>query len=325
MSDAVADPIFQTAISFMVSKYLFIANEIGLFEQLAAGPATLDELADRTSIPRTRLRILADAVVVLGLVERQGDTYSNGPAAAAYLSGQGALDLRPALRFWNQINYPMWLKLEDTLRTGQAQRSQNMTPAMQQIVSEGIEAIQAEPAQALPVAYDFHPHRRLLDLGGGTGSWLQVVLRQYSNLEGALFELPGAAAIARQRLARAGVKATVIEGDFFNDPIPEGYDAILLSNVFHLFTIERNLVLLRRIRQSTSNGAYLLLVDLWTNPTHTSPFFAAMMAGQFLLTTGEGGVYSEQEARDLLHESGWQALECKPLAGSTSLLVAQAI
>src|SRR5689334_21966367 len=104
MSDAVSDSIFQAGISFMVSKYLFIANEIGLFEQLAAGPATLDELASRTSIPTPRLRILADAVVVLGLVERLGDTYSNGPAAAAYLSGQGAVDLRPALRFWNQIN-----------------------------------------------------------------------------------------------------------------------------------------------------------------------------------------------------------------------------
>ena len=38
------------------------------------------------------------------------------------------------------------------------------------------------------------------------------------------------------------------------------------------------------------------------------------MAGEFLVGTGEGDVYSEEEARRWLQETGWQALERKPLA-----------
>src|SRR4051812_42991251 len=82
MTDVTPDPIFQVASGFMAAKHLFVANEVGLFEQLADGPATLDELAGRTGVARPRLRILADAMVVLGFVERHGDLYQNAPIAA---------------------------------------------------------------------------------------------------------------------------------------------------------------------------------------------------------------------------------------------------
>ena len=74
-------------MGYMASTHLFVANEIGLFQRLAAGPATLDELAQRTGVPRRTVRISADAMVALGLVERHGEQYQNGPVAAAYLSG----------------------------------------------------------------------------------------------------------------------------------------------------------------------------------------------------------------------------------------------
>ena len=71
----VPDAIFQIASGFMAAKHLFVANEIGLFTSLAEGGATLDDLAHRTGVARSRLRVLADAKVALGLVERQDDRY----------------------------------------------------------------------------------------------------------------------------------------------------------------------------------------------------------------------------------------------------------
>ena len=82
MADVTPDLIFQVANGFMAAKHLFVANEVGLFEVLADSPATLDALAGRTGIPRRTLRILADAMVALGFVERQGDLYRNSVVAA---------------------------------------------------------------------------------------------------------------------------------------------------------------------------------------------------------------------------------------------------
>ncbi len=120
MTDVTPDLIFQVATGFMAAKRLFVANEVGLFGKLAESPASLDELARRTGLPRRTMRILADAMVALGFVERQGDQYQNRPVAATFLSGRTPADLRPTLRNWNHLNYLRWTKLEEAVRTDTA-------------------------------------------------------------------------------------------------------------------------------------------------------------------------------------------------------------
>jgi SAM-dependent methyltransferase len=327
MMNITPDSIFQVATGFMASKHLFVANELGLFAQLAEGPTTLDELAQRIDTPRRTIRIVADAMVALGFLDRQADRYQNGPVAATFLSGQTPADLRPFLRLWNYISYPAWMQLEEAIRTGQGVVGylDETDEKRSQIFSEGVEAITAGIAMALASSYDFSPHQRLLDLGGGTGSFLLAVLRAFGRLKATLFELPAVAAIARQQLSKTPFEGQVevVQGDFFKDPIPPGHDVVLIANVMHLLSPEHNLELLRRTRERVPEGARLLLVDFWTDPTHTQPTFAALMAGEFLLVTGEGDVYSEEEVLTWLKSSGWKFIERKPLAGPGSLIVAQ--
>jgi ubiquinone/menaquinone biosynthesis C-methylase UbiE len=326
MSNVTPDSIFQVASGFMASKHLYVANEVGLFEQLADGPITLDELSKRTGVPRRTIRILADAMVALGFVDREGDRYQNGPVAAVFLSGRTPADLRPFLRFWNRISYPSWIQLEESIRTSQAGVG-HLNEELVTIFSEGVESISAGTAMALASTYDFSRHQRLLDLGGGTGSFLLAVLRQHPHLETTLFEQSDVANVARRRLAStpAGERVSVIEGDFFQYPIPDDYDVVMLVNVTHLFSPEHNLILLQRTRERVSSGARLLLVDFWTDPTHTRPTFAALMAGEFQMFTGEGDVYSVEEVSGWLEQTGWRALEHKPLAGPASLIAAEAV
>lgn len=322
------DSLFRIAGGFMAAKHLFTANEVGVFTALARGPRRLEELAADTGVAARRLRILTDAMVVLGLLQRRGEKYHNGPVAAAYLSGNSTTDLSPFLRFWDNLSYPMWARFAEAVRTGHGQATAQLTDDRQRLYSEGVEAIQAAPAHALPARYDFSAHERLLDLGGGTGSWLRAVLHQYPRLRTTLFELPGAAALARRRLAgdNPGAYATeVVDGDFFHDPLPQGHDAVLIANVMHLFSPDHNKDLLRRTRASVAAGARLLLADFWTDPTHTEPAFAALMAGEFLVITGEGDVYSAQEVEDWLDRTGWRITGRTPLAGPMSLLVAEAV
>lgn len=326
MTDVKPDLIFQVANGFMGAKHLFVANEVGLFEKLAEGPASLDELASRTGVPRRTIRILADAMVALGLVERQGNRYQNSPVAATFLSGCSPADLRAALRNWNRLAYPRWMKLEEAVRTDQGVFGElEYTEDEQQIYTEGVEAVTAGTARTLAATYDFGRHRRVLDIGGGTGSFLVAVLSQHAGLEATLLELPQVAAIASRRVAGSPVagRIRIVGGDFFSDPIPDGHDAIIVANVLHLTLPERNVELLRRIRKYVPDGARLLLVDFWTDPTHTQPLFAALIAGAFLLTSAQGDVYSEEEVRGWLQTTGWRELEHKPLAGPSSLIVAE--
>jgi hypothetical protein len=167
----------------------------------------------------------------------------------------------------------------------------------------------------------------LLDLAGGTGSFLVAVLRHCPALRGTLFELPQVCTVARQRLAKEPerTRIDIVEGDFFSGSLPSDHDVVLAANVVHLFSAAHNLELMRRSRAAVQPGARLLLVDFWTDPTHSNPVAAALMSGSFLLTTGEGQTYSEQEADEWLNETGWRKCARKALAGAISLIVAEAI
>jgi hypothetical protein len=75
-------------------------------------------LAARTGLTPRAARISADAMVALGLLERHADLYRNGQTAAVFLARRTPADLRPFLRFWDQLSYPVWAKLADALGKG---------------------------------------------------------------------------------------------------------------------------------------------------------------------------------------------------------------
>jgi ubiquinone/menaquinone biosynthesis C-methylase UbiE len=190
-----------------------------------------------------------------------------------------------------------------------------------------VEAVTAGTANALPEKYDFGRHQSVLDLGGGTGSFLLPILRRFDKLRCTLYDQPAVTADTRLRFAQTpyGSRLQIVEGDFFKDPIPKGYDAILIANIIHCFPADRALELLNRVRSAASVAARLLLVDFWTNATHTEPVFAALMAAEFLLTPGRGDVYSLDDASAWFRKTGWRTIDHKPLAGPASLLVAEAV
>lgn len=326
MNDTTPDLILQTAAGFMMSKHLFAAIDLGLFEKLADRPLTLDELAKDLSIPPRTARITADAMVALGFLEKQDDRYRNSSVSQTFLSGKTPADLRPFLRFWNHISYPQWQHLEEALRTNRGIRRDDFDPDQQRIFSEGVAAIQAGPAHAMPEKYDFARHRKVLDLGGGVGEFLVPILDRFPQLEGTLFELPPVTEVAKDALAAnpVGSRINIVAGDLFEDAIPEDHDALILANVVHYFDHARNVELLRRIRERVLAGARVLIVDFWTNPQHTEPLFAALMAGEFLTSVG-GDVFSEEEAKGWLRETGWEYLQTIPLEGPISLVVGEAI
>ena len=328
MADITPDPIMRIALGFMAAKHLFVASAIGLFERLAGGPATLDELATNCGVPRRTLGISVDAMASLGLVERDGERYHNSAAAAAFLAGTPGPDLRPLLRVLDRISYGLWMNLEAAVRAGEGQRQfGGFSAEQQQIFSAGVEAFSAASAVALAANYDFGRHRRVLDIAGGTGSFLIPILRRYPALQATLFELPGACAVARQRLASEpeGARVSVVDGDFFTDPLPGGHDVLIVANTVHVLSVAHNLDLLKAIRAGVEADARLLLVDMWMDPTHAQPPAAPLMSGEFLVMSGEGQAYGEDQADKWLGQTGWHKLERRPLAGPASVIIAEAV
>lgn len=231
MSTVTPEPIMKIAMGFMAAKYLFAASEIGLFEALASGPADLDEIATRIAVPQRTTGIVVSAMVALGLLDQEQGRYRNSAAAEAFLSGKPGLDLRPVLKHSDRLNYPLWSKFNEAVRLDQSQFPE-FNRQQQSLYSACVEAFTAPAATALAAAYDFTRHQRLLDVAGGTGSFLLTVLRRYPALKGTLFELPKVCAVARQRLAKEPeqTRIAIVQGDAFKSSLPGDHDVVLVAN-----------------------------------------------------------------------------------------------
>jgi SAM-dependent methyltransferase len=321
------ETVLAIAGGFMSAKHLFAASELGIFEALAEGPTDLAGLAARTGLTQRAARISADAMVALGLLEKHGGVYTNGPAATAFLAGAGPVDLRPLLRFWDKISYPAWLDLAHTLGHGPRTEIVELDESLQAIASAGIEAFQSGPSATLPEVIDLPDRCRLLDIGGGTGSWSLALADRHPGLRATVFELPVVAGVARKRITDAGLagRVDVLSGDATVDAFPFGFDTFLLANVVHYWSPDQNREVLRRIRDAAEPGGRVLLVDFWTDATHTEPFVAAMMAGEFAAHLENGDVYSVDEARTWLDATGWRFTTHTHLTGPMSVLIAEAV
>lgn len=322
------DRIFEIAQGFMASKHLFAASELGVFEALGEGPVDLDGLAARTGLTRRTARIAADAMVAVGLVEVRGGRYANAPVAATFLSGATPADLRPLLRFWDRLSYPAWEDLTGALGRGRPAREifeidDDLVPVM----SAGIAAATAAASRALPAVAGLPTASRVLDIGGGTGSWSIALAAADPSLTATVLELADVARGAVEHLSRSGYadRIDVRVGDVLVDDLPSGFDAYLLANLVHYFTPETNQSILRRIRGAAATGSRLLIADFWTDPSHTSPLAAALMAGEFAIHVNDGDVYSVAEGASWLAATGWRTTGHMPLAGPISLVIAEAM
>ncbi len=110
--------IMDTASAFYDSSVLLTASDLGIFARLSeVGAASTDAIADICGLNRRATRLLMDACATLGLLSKEGDSYSNTPETAAFLVPASPSDLSQAIRY-NRDVYAVWGKLGEFMRTG---------------------------------------------------------------------------------------------------------------------------------------------------------------------------------------------------------------
>jgi len=281
--------------AFRRSKTMFAAVELGIFD--GARPADCKEL--------TRL---LEACIALGLLEKNGDQYSNTAVAEKYLRSTSPGTLSGYVRYSNSALYPMWAHLEDALREGTHRWKQTFgldgpifshffrTEEAMRDFQQGMHGFGQLSSPAVVAAFDLSGFRRLVDLGGGTGHLAQAARARYPQLQTAVFDLPAVARIYRDTIA----------GDFFNDPLPEA-DLYTLSRILHDWSEDKIRTLLAKVYAALPGGGALLIAEKLLDE-HNVP--AHMQSLNMLIVT-EGRERSAAEYEALLREAGFSKIESR--------------
>jgi hypothetical protein len=111
-------------------------------------------------------------------------------------------------------------------------------------------------------AYDFRSIRKIVDVGGGHGRLLSMILTAHPKMRGILFDLPHAFEGGQKTIAEAGLsnRCEVLSGNFFSS-VPGGGDAYILSRVIHDWPDEKAVAILKVVRRALPGKGRLLLFE----------------------------------------------------------------
>ena len=187
----------------------------------------------------------------------------------------------------------------------------------------------SQPAHAVAAAYDFTRFRRLVDVGGGSGTLIAAILAAAPGLHGILFDLPRGNVDAPHLLAAAGLaeRCEVVAGDFFH-AIPTGVDACILKSVVHDWEDDKAALILRNCRESLPAGGTLLLVEqvMPDRMEASSSHRRAALLDLHMLALPGGRERTSAEYKTLLTATGFALQRILPLpASDVSLIVAATV
>jgi ubiquinone/menaquinone biosynthesis C-methylase UbiE len=163
-------------------------------------------------------------------------------------------------------------------------------------------------AEAIADSIDLKRFNRMLDVGGGPGTYIMAFLRKAPQMNATLFDLPRVAAMARKRLRENGFidRVTVVEGDYTTDDLPDGHDLTLLSAIIHQNSREGNQELYKKVYRSLDAGGTIFIRDYFLDASRTAPLNGAMFAVNMLVATRGGNCYTVDEVKDDLTAAGFR-------------------
>lgn len=296
------------ARGFMESQVLFVANEAGLFPWLEEPRAAEDVAAKMDWDPRAA-RMLLQGLVALGLAARSGDLYQNSPVASACLT-PGRPGYQGHIVQHLQHTLPGWLRLREALRTGTAAQAGPPVQSAEEVRSFilGMKDIARMSAREILGAVNLAPYKHLLDLGAGPGTYTIAFLQAHPGMKATVFDRPEVLPIAREEaeFCEVGHRVKFMAGDLTVNDLGSGYDLVLVSNVIHSFSSEKNRKLVRKCFHAMEPGGLLIIKDFLVDNDRSGPPFSLMFALHMLVGTGEGDTYSFAEVEQWTRDAGFE-------------------
>jgi demethylspheroidene O-methyltransferase len=309
--------LFDIVAGFVYSQVLLACVRLGVFERLRDGPLSAADVLPPGTLQAGPASTLLRAAAALELLEqRSAGRWALGARGAALLGNPGVLAMI-------EHHAVLYADLVDPVAMLQAPRGTTglahywpyaaadepdavdapSTRAYTQLMS----ASQGLVAEEILDAYDIGRHRRVLDVGGGDGTFLRAVARRAPGVALALFDLPGVAAQAQRRFAEAGLegRASVSAGDFSRDPLPGGADLITLVRVLHDHDDGRVDALLAAAFRALPPGGTLLVAE----PLAGTPGAERMgdaYFGIYLWAMGSGRPRTADELSARLQQAGFR-------------------
>ncbi len=300
--------IMDLLYGFMKTRAVLTGAELDLFSQIHNNPSSAKDISQKNGLDLRAITRLLDSLVTIGLLNKKDDRYEISDEGKL-LSSEHPETVLPMILHLNGL-WDTWSNLTETIRKGEnLKRDQaiHKDKERQKAFIGAMHVIGCKLAEEIADTWNLDPFSKLLDIGGGSGTYTIAFLKKKPKLTAILFDLENVIPLAEERLKHEGYlnRVSLESGDLNSDDFPENCDLILLSAIIHMNSPDQNEDLFRRIYKALPPGGVLLIRDHIMDESRTFPPAGALFALNMLVNTQGGDTYTFTEIKKTLSKCGF--------------------
>jgi SAM-dependent methyltransferase len=305
--------IQQFAFGFAPPLLIEAAIRHAVFDHLADGPRSLDELVHNTGASQRGLRALCDALVGLELLRKEGAKYALSPESGAFLVSSRPGYQGGMFRHVSRHLLPHWMQLEEVVRTGKPGTSVNRQATGGEFFKEFVEDLfpRGYPA-AKRLAEELKIEARggapsVLDLAAGSGVWSIALAQRSPQVRVTAVDWPEVIPVTRSVTQKHGVAGQYrfVEGDLLAADFGTGHRVATLGHILHSEGEDRSRRLLAKAFDALAPGGVIAIAEMVPNEQRTGPAHALIFAVNMLVHTDAGDAYTFGEISSWLRDAGF--------------------
>jgi ubiquinone/menaquinone biosynthesis C-methylase UbiE len=306
--------IFETLSAHHQTAALKTAVELDLFTVIDQGNQRAAEIARRVNASERGVRILCDYLTILGYLAKENFRYSLSPEAAQFLNRRSPAYMGSVVQFLTDPHhFENFKNLTEAVRKGgtAGKRGNNFAPNddLWVLFARSMAPFTLPAANFIAQLLGAQEKQlwRVLDIAAGHGMYGITIARQNPNAKITALDWPAVLAVAKENAEKAGVinRYTTRPGSAFEAELGEGYDLVLLTNIFHHFDQETCVKLIRRVYQALKADGKAVTLEFVPNEDRVSPPTEAAFSMNMLAGTDAGDAYTFSEYKDMFQKAGF--------------------
>ena len=314
--------IFSTLNAFQNTAALKTAIQLDIFTAIADGADRASSIAQRVSASERGVRILCDYLTIQGFLTKGEDRYGLTQESAIFLNRHSPAYMGTLANFLSSESHKRNFEaLTETVKKGGTSVAQgdNTKPNDELWVNFARSMAPLTTVSAAFIAELAGAKEgkacKVLDIAAGHGMFGITIAKQNPNAQITAVDWAPVLAVAKENAATADVadRVSFRPGSAFEADLGEGYDIVLLTNIFHHFDIPTCEKLMRRVHSALNPGGKAITLEFVPNEDRVTPPMAAGFGLIMLANTDAGDAYTFSQYEKMFRSAGFAKTTLHPV------------